>query len=281
MMQPSNSRSKSRRRWAWIIFLALLASLVTWRAWENERFRAASQAWNRAAALADEQARTQSEQAFQRICPFFRSLAEHERSREKAEAALGLPAPLRRTAHPDGEEEYLYKDPASGGHVVLRFRNDRWSGVGLTPYLSIPPKPTRDRFFVACERVRSSIAGWNRGIGPLAWLILLGLLAFARGHRALVSEAMLAVAIICSAAWLLAPNYSLTPRGILSNDMLFWAAFMLIVSAASLVLTRCHLYYTPAYPECGNCGYNLTGNTSGICPECGQSCPSDRTDGNR
>jgi ribosomal protein S27AE len=22
-------------------------------------------------------------------------------------------------------------------------------------------------------------------------------------------------------------------------------------------------------PECGNCGYNLTGNVSGVCPECG------------
>ena len=25
----------------------------------------------------------------------------------------------------------------------------------------------------------------------------------------------------------------------------------------------------PADPACGSCGYNLTGNVSGICPECG------------
>ena len=25
--------------------------------------------------------------------------------------------------------------------------------------------------------------------------------------------------------------------------------------------------------ECGNCGYNLTGNTSGVCPECGKPIP--------
>ena len=26
-------------------------------------------------------------------------------------------------------------------------------------------------------------------------------------------------------------------------------------------------------PECGNCGYNLTGNVSGVCPECGTPIP--------
>jgi predicted amidophosphoribosyltransferase len=26
-------------------------------------------------------------------------------------------------------------------------------------------------------------------------------------------------------------------------------------------------------PECASCGYNLTGNQSGICPECGTRVP--------
>ena len=26
------------------------------------------------------------------------------------------------------------------------------------------------------------------------------------------------------------------------------------------------------YPTCTPCGYNLTGNTSGVCPECGRAC---------
>lgn len=32
-----------------------------------------------------------------------------------------------------------------------------------------------------------------------------------------------------------------------------------------------HGYPRPMPGHCGNCGYNLTGNTSGICPECGRS----------
>src|SRR6185312_17115274 len=27
--------------------------------------------------------------------------------------------------------------------------------------------------------------------------------------------------------------------------------------------------------ECGNCGYNATGNTSGVCPECGEPVKRD------
>jgi hypothetical protein len=27
--------------------------------------------------------------------------------------------------------------------------------------------------------------------------------------------------------------------------------------------------------ECGNCGYNATGNTSGVCPECGEAVKRD------
>ena len=39
------------------------------------------------------------------------------------------------------------------------------------------------------------------------------------------------------------------------------------VSVAMLVAS----YRKPRseHPTCANCGYNLTGNTSGICPECG------------
>jgi len=29
----------------------------------------------------------------------------------------------------------------------------------------------------------------------------------------------------------------------------------------------------PREPVCGRCGYNLTGNSSGVCPECGWAIP--------
>lgn len=33
------------------------------------------------------------------------------------------------------------------------------------------------------------------------------------------------------------------------------------------------------YPGCPTCGYNLTGNTSGVCPECGKSVRPDQRQG--
>ncbi len=33
------------------------------------------------------------------------------------------------------------------------------------------------------------------------------------------------------------------------------------------------MFFRPEGPYCGYCGYNLTGNVSGICPECGQPVP--------
>ncbi len=36
-----------------------------------------------------------------------------------------------------------------------------------------------------------------------------------------------------------------------------------------MAVLRTRLPDLPQFPQCLNCGYNLTGNTSGTCPECG------------
>lgn len=46
----------------------------------------------------------------------------------------------------------------------------------------------------------------------------------------------------------------------------FLYAFILGVVAA---ITSTRKAKPTSYPSCTNCGYNLTGNVSGICPECG------------
>jgi hypothetical protein len=49
----------------------------------------------------------------------------------------------------------------------------------------------------------------------------------------------------------------------------------LIFLVIGLVLTAAGKYLPPRFPvgSCRHCGYNLTGNTSGICPECGTPVP--------
>ena len=50
----------------------------------------------------------------------------------------------------------------------------------------------------------------------------------------------------------------------------FWVLLLILLGWA-LLLRRRYLAWLNSAGKCRQCGYNLTGNVSGICPECG--CP--------
>jgi hypothetical protein len=266
----------SRRKLAWIIFLSLCTLIGGWHAWENYRYQAASQAWCSAANLAERQCDAQSSQAYCRVSPLIRSLPEHERSKEQVETALALPPPSQRWPKEDGGEWCLYQDPVTQGYFALGFRVDRTWGSTASgrPSGAIyrVPKPSRDLLFGMSETTRSWVAERNGGLGPPVWLVLLALLPFMRGRRRLICELMLGLALVCSVAWLLDPTYSFSLRSILRNEMMFWAVLMLVASSIGMVLVALlsDRSTPPRPPECDCCGYNLTGNVSGVCPECGE-----------
>jgi uncharacterized protein involved in exopolysaccharide biosynthesis len=56
-------------------------------------------------------------------------------------------------------------------------------------------------------------------------------------RRLIAAQLMLATALICGMAWLVDPNYSITWRGVFSNDNLFFSALMLFGAAALLGVT--------------------------------------------
>ena len=151
---------------------------------------------------------------------------------------------------------------------TLHFRgNGEWFGYSATGMPIRPPlKPSR--LFVVVEELRRA---WL-SIGPLVWLVLLiaTLVLWWRWRRAarVSADALSLVALTCFLGWLLAPNYTLTLKGMLSNDNLFWGVCMLI---ASLVIRRMARKRAESVPpgHCPTCGYDLRGNTSGVCPECG------------
>ncbi len=58
----------------------------------------------------------------------------------------------------------------------------------------------------------------------------------------------------------------------------YYVPFGLPLAAASLVIA--FFWYRDRRPReghCLHCGHNLTGNESGICPECGEPCKPDAT----
>jgi hypothetical protein len=58
-----------------------------------------------------------------------------------------------------------------------------------------------------------------------------------------------------------------------------WMPFVAIAGLTAYLWRR-DLRVLPGH--CGQCGYNLTGNASGVCPECGEAThrsePRDKTD---
>jgi hypothetical protein len=80
--------------------------------------------------------------------------------------------------------------------------------------------------------------------------------------------------IPCAAFWFLCGWVHTTgaPAGetewIWGRPWWFWIAVGTVVTGAVASWTW-HGRQAPEAPRCVNCGYNLTGNVSGRCPECG------------
>jgi hypothetical protein len=163
-------------------------------------------------------------------------------------------------------------------HSELHFEGNTWTGLSGTNAIVLPPTPSAFDDFT--EKVRSRMAGNPFGIAPALWgLLFLMTLAWPRG-RPVTAEFLLPAALLAFAAWLVSPYYSLTPQGIFSNDMLFWGTCILVISTITYVVIIVRLHRRRrAFFASGHCpcGYDLTGNVSGICPECGSPVSKSRT----
>ena len=60
------------------------------------------------------------------------------------------------------------------------------------------------------------------------------------------------------------------PPGFRWVDRLALPMFLPLVAAAAVTATLCWQDRRPPKGHCQTCGYDLTGNVSGPCPECGQ-----------
>jgi hypothetical protein len=70
----------------------------------------------------------------------------------------------------------------------------------------------------------------------VAWFLAFAVAATSNRFGRIAAESMVAVSLACGAAWLVNPLYSLTFRGVFSNDPLFSALMMYLASVSLLAM---------------------------------------------
>lgn len=169
-----------------------------------------------------------------------------------------------------------FLDRQTGVAGEVTWRDGVWDGYGLhlNPGALYPPQPAPGALDAGTEALQLRLAGGNGLQGPLVWGWAALLVACIHPrYRPLLAELLLGWAIVSMTIWLVIPAYSLSPSGVFSNDALFFGVIMLVVSGPLWFGMRPRRI--DLTPRCPRCQYNLIGNVSGICSECGQAIPAD------
>ncbi|HEV7298974.1 MAG TPA: hypothetical protein VGN72_06370 [Tepidisphaeraceae bacterium] len=165
------------------------------------------------------------------------------------------------------KEEGFVEDPRSGAIISVSFLDGRVSGYGTLQFVRNWPAPPAHFDLVEDVRQRTMYTAatlWFAGVFLAA--------VFWHRLRPIPSvSGLLIIAIVWSAAGLLTPDAFV-------NWSHFWMRLEFwIWAVAATVVTLFwlrHLLRKPRdFTRCLQCNYDLTGNLSGICPECGTAVP--------
>jgi hypothetical protein len=192
-------------------------------------------------------------------------------SRAELEGALNDGQPFGTAGTAQGEEA-VYTDPQTGGRAVLRFRGHTWAGVTTYgPYFRSsyiqPPEPV--------SGARRII--YRAGLLACLLIVVVPWSGEPAANRMRVHW-FVATGIASTYFAFLGPAYLSAWSSMLEADSAGWGLFFFMPLAVTLLL----MAYGPPrfrlktdYPACPQCLYNLTGNRSGICPECGTPVTHD------
>ena len=200
----------------------------------------------------------------------FKSACRNGMTREQLQTAMGTKlTPDKKHARDASAavNEWLRVDDPHGGYWFwIGFdREGRSFVVSHSPRLILPP-PTPPAALLILEQARAHIDcfGW------IIWMLLAFFAAVFRNQRRALMWVALAVALLHLATvalmhfgWVSSPTVELHSAG--------WATSGLLI--ALTLGTLFPTLHKPTGPLCPECEYNLTGNQSGVCPECGQAIP--------
>jgi hypothetical protein len=261
LREPSVDSAPSRRRERrfvalWLLTLAVLSAIVGGKVWNRRQFAAAQRSF--ADAFFERQASWRAQVA--PLAAQFTAIP-YSTPREMALAPFKgygikrMPAKVYNPSY----DEYRFRDPKTDTLFVLVFRDGRF----VFSHYSSPPSPAFDPR--PWERV-GVVIRWVGNVSAGACVLVLLLLTNAWAHRRAIGQVLLAMALVTA----LAGAQQVAPDGSFRID---GRAFSSQFSVLMAVIAMLAIFLPRRRPingkSCRACGYNLTGNVSGRCPECG------------
>jgi len=168
-----------------------------------------------------------------------------------------------------------WEDPARDLVFVIRFTSDDvWRTFDVrsrAPVMWRADPPLVHPLMTQLESAWRPLVNDARFRSPLAvmWFALLLCTLLPSRRSTKFGHLQLAVALVCLLGCLIALDRPLTPAGVASNLAARWAAVYVGVAFVALRFAIVRASRPkPISPLCLTCGYDLTGNLSGKCPEC-------------
>lgn len=183
--------------------------------------------------------------------------------------------PLEHRVGADGNVVYWYKDPVTGGEAwiepmpfgMLSARTGNKPG-------KLFDVPSRKAYQVVRRIHRLAYL-----LGYFAWVVLL--VGFAMNVRDQSMEQsrrslyrLLYIAILSALLSGVGFGYWRTWNTYLFGELAGVGECVILLTLALMLILRLCYTQRPTYPRCPSCHYNLTGNVSGVCPECGTPLPA-------
>jgi predicted RNA-binding Zn-ribbon protein involved in translation (DUF1610 family) len=258
-----SDRVKHRLTIAWAILACFVIAMQTWENAQRRTARAEYQRRLLKQVQFDNQIATNLTQIHDNLK---RKLDTRPPTFDEFSRAVGHGF-MKARAYGIGGEEFFYTDSLNGGRAQVIVVDGYVKSIAPSPYprkVSQPPT----------SQIASIVRRLSYLVGYVVWIVLLILYVGERNpvSRHLQAHAMLLLAVGSTALSFLGPQGFRTWANLLEDDSPAWGYLMIPISLALLIHTT-RAARSPSYPACATCGYNLTGNISGVCPECGNPIP--------
>ena len=230
-MNDATTSSALTRKLVWLAVIAVILFLGSLKVAENRRDRYAQEAWRQRL----EAIRVEALAEGARLADWLGSLSGTQDAKQQIESELngGEPLPVERR----GDYEVArWEHQRYGTQVELTFHDDALVGSGVSygtgQLQQVHPPPPQQYREGKWESIRKAIPQPAIAVWVVTSLVAVISSRFGR----IAAEVMLLMAIACGTAWLVSPWYTVTVRGVFSNDRLFFALLMYLASIFLLAL---------------------------------------------